>query len=169
MKLNGAITETITAYINHTNSVLNGEGQLDTSRLDILGQLGILGSQSDASLKVEKAEPEPEGKQKRKYTTKPKDPNAPKRPLTAYFLFLQSVRPEINAELGKDQKRGDVAAEATRRWNELPDSTKEVLLSCYSHNVISTTANPVAGVESSVPGLQGSLRERDEGIYCKGR
>lgn len=60
-------------------------------------------------------------KQRRK-----KDPNAPKAPPTAYFLYAKNARPLIKQDLGPDAKGDAVTFEASRRWNDLPDSEKEV-------------------------------------------
>ena len=52
-----------------------------------------------------------------------KDPNAPKRPLTAYFIFTNDIRPELKEE-NPDWKVGDIAKEAGRRWKEMDDEDK---------------------------------------------
>lgn len=66
----------------------------------------------------------PDGtRKKRQY--KPRDPNAPKRPLTAYFRYLQEQRPIIQGELAQQGpnpeggKAGDISKIATERWNAL--------------------------------------------------
>lgn len=80
----------------------------------------------NAPVKTEEAV---DGKQKRVKKEKvPRDPNAPKRPLTAYLLYLETMRPKIQEDLGGEgQKRGDISREGTERWNKLPDSEKEVI------------------------------------------
>lgn len=50
---------------------------------------------------------------------KTKDPNAPKRPLSAYFLFLQGVRANIVAEMPAGSKVQDVARAGGARWAAL--------------------------------------------------
>jgi len=62
---------------------------------------------------------------KGKKTKKVKDPNAPKRPQSSYFFFVNSIREEIKAEQ-PGISVGDVAKEAGRRWAELDASDKEV-------------------------------------------
>ena len=68
----------------------------------------------------------PEKKMRKKREQKPKDPNAPKRPNTAFFLFLENTRPLVRKALGDGVKPGDVAAEQRIRWKTLPESEKEV-------------------------------------------
>ena len=46
-----------------------------------------------------------------------KDPNAPKRPMTAFLYFSKDKRPEIK-EANPDMKVGDIAKELGRLWKE---------------------------------------------------
>eukprot|EP01061_Rhynchopus_euleeides_P046339 TRINITY_DN874_c0_g1_i1.p1 TRINITY_DN874_c0_g1~~TRINITY_DN874_c0_g1_i1.p1 ORF type:complete len:228 (+),score=150.90 TRINITY_DN874_c0_g1_i1:39-686(+) len=70
-------------------------------------------------------EDEEEEKPKRKRGGKAKkDPNAPKKPLTAYFLFANSVRQEIRDE-NPDFKMTEVTKETGRRWGELDEDDKQ--------------------------------------------
>jgi hypothetical protein len=52
------------------------------------------------------------------------DPNAPKRPLTPYFLYLQYARTVIASDLGPVAPKGAVQAEGLRRWNSMPPLEK---------------------------------------------
>lgn len=58
-----------------------------------------------------------------------KDPNAPKKPLSAYFLYLRSIRenPELRKEVWGDEtgttKQSVLAAQ---RWRNLTDDEKRV-------------------------------------------
>lgn len=61
-----------------------------------------------------------------KKTRKKKDPNAPKAPPTAYFLYAQSARTGIKEALGEDAKGNAVTEEASKRWNALSEAEKEV-------------------------------------------
>jgi hypothetical protein len=56
----------------------------------------------------------------------PADSGQPKRPITAYFLYVYSARAEIIEDLGYAAYPKDVAAEATRRWQEMPKAEKDV-------------------------------------------
>jgi len=64
--------------------------------------------------------PDTKGKKKAK---KEKDPNAPKRPLTAFFLFCNDRRPAIKAK-NPDLRIGDVAKELGKMWAELAQDAK---------------------------------------------
>ena len=45
-----------------------------------------------------------------------KDPNAPKRALSAFFWFCNDERPRAKEAAGADSTVGDVAKELGRRW-----------------------------------------------------
>ena len=69
---------------------------------------------------------------KRKREKKEKDPNAPKRPLTAYFLFQKHARPIVEHDLqealgeGETIEKHAVASEMNKRWKEMPVEEKGV-------------------------------------------
>lgn len=63
--------------------------------------------------------PAGEGGRKRKK----KDPNAPKRPLSAFFLFCHDERPNVKA-IYPTYGVGDVAKELGDRWNKVSPETK---------------------------------------------
>ncbi len=54
------------------------------------------------------------------------DPNAPKRPLTPYFLYMQTARPIIANDLGADAPKGAVQEEGQRRWGAMTPAEKTV-------------------------------------------
>ena len=56
------------------------------------------------------------------------DPNAPKRPLTPFFLYMQTARPIIAKDLGPDVAKGAVSDEGTRRWKEMEEKDRAVRL-----------------------------------------
>jgi len=58
-----------------------------------------------------------------KKAKKVKDPNAPKRALTAFFLFCNEKRQGVK-EANPDLKVGDVAKELGRMWTELAADVK---------------------------------------------
>lgn len=69
---------------------------------------------------------EDDGKKKRKKTEKKiKDPNAPKRPPSAYLLFQNEVRKEMQA-LFPDKPYHEVLSEISKKWSSLPDEEKAV-------------------------------------------
>jgi hypothetical protein len=119
------------AYIQHANTVLapGSGGTLDANLTNILTESGLLATGSTAAPPAGAAVEEG-GKKKRKRT--PHDPNAPKRALTPYFLYMQSARAQIAKELGSEAKPKEVADEGTRRWQEMPQTDKGVS-SPHSH------------------------------------
>lgn len=124
MQLNGAIEGAIKAYITHSNHVLEGTEALNHESLNILSNISRHVAQAGQKIKDEDLVDE---KPKRKpRTVKPKDPNAPKRPLTAYLLYLEEMRPIIQQDLGEGQKRGDISAEGTKRWHLLTSDEQQV-------------------------------------------
>jgi len=63
-------------------------------------------------------------KQKRKTKKKKKDPNAPKRPTSAYFYFAGDVRPGIREE-NPDMKVTQVMCLIAEKWRELEEEDKK--------------------------------------------
>jgi len=60
------------------------------------------------------------GGRKRKKT---KDPNAPKRALSAFFFFCSEMRPAVRATM-PGAGVGDIAKELGKRWEKVTDKTK---------------------------------------------
>merc|ERR1711939_753620 len=58
-----------------------------------------------------------QAKKIKKAGKKPKDPNAPKRPMSGYFLFGNSVRSQVQEELGT-KDFGKVSARINEMWQE---------------------------------------------------
>ena len=54
-----------------------------------------------------------------------RDPNEPKRPVTAYFLFLQHARPQLAKDM-PNAKGNELQQEATERWNGMSEEDKRV-------------------------------------------
>ena len=54
---------------------------------------------------------------------KKKDPNAPKRPLSTFFLFCHDERPNVK-QLYPSHSIGEVAKELGERWNKVPPEVK---------------------------------------------
>lgn len=55
--------------------------------------------------------------------SKQKDPNAPKRPLSAFFIFSQDERPKIKS-LNATLSVADVAKVIGEKWRSAPDDLK---------------------------------------------
>ena len=61
---------------------------------------------------------------KTKKSKRSKDPNAPKRPMTAYFLFMGEKRAEVKNS-NPDFKVGDIAKELGKMWAGIDVAEKE--------------------------------------------
>lgn len=58
-----------------------------------------------------------------------KDPNAPKKPLSAYFMFLQRIRsdPELVREVfGDETETTKQSVLAAQKWREMTDDQRKV-------------------------------------------
>lgn len=128
MRLDGSIRDAVHAYIDHSNAVLGGTEAIDHKTLNVMNWMASTAMPSvsaapapAATIKDEDGKPV-----RKKRTNPPKDPNAPKRPVTAYLLYLDEMRPVIQAELGEGQSRGDISVEGTRRWKQLTDAEQQV-------------------------------------------
>lgn len=137
--LQSAVSDLSRAYINHANTVLNrGPSSIDIGGLNSLLENGLFpssvtaGGGADADGGVSAAEGAGRAaspgarsvagtKRKRVH-----DPNAPKRALTAYFLYMKHERANIAAELGANARPKEVADEGTRRWGRMPPQEKQV-------------------------------------------
>ncbi|OLN82913.1 High mobility group protein 1 [Colletotrichum chlorophyti] len=74
-----------------------------------------------------------EEKKERKKRTH--DPNAPKRPLTPYFLYMQTARPIIANDLGDAAPKGAVQEEGQRRWKVMGAAEKAGWNNAYQYNL----------------------------------
>eukprot|EP00659_Diplonema_papillatum_P004888 gene4888-7546_t len=70
-------------------------------------------------------EDEDDEPKKKKKKTAAKDPNAPKKPLTSYFLFLADKRASTKAE-NPDLNNKELVTELGRMWSALGDDEKQV-------------------------------------------
>jgi hypothetical protein len=134
------LSELLGAYITHTASIIAGEG----GTLDSLQLPPQIAANANAAIEaahsagnslaqaVNATAPVDAGKKKRKREKKEKDPNAPKRPLTAAFLYAQAARPIVRQDLegqlepGHKLEPNAVNLEVTKRWNEMDEDHKEV-------------------------------------------
>lgn len=126
--LQDAIQILSSAYIKQTNAVLGEHGaSLDVeSALSRLGDNPLLGGLSGLRAASPAKSVTAEAKKEKKKRVH--DPNAPKRPLTPYFLYMQTARPIIAVDLGPDVAKGAVSAEGVRRWNNMVATDKQVRL-----------------------------------------
>ncbi|KAK4503812.1 hypothetical protein PRZ48_004727 [Zasmidium cellare] len=144
--LSGAIDTAVKAYVAHTNAVLEEGSSLDVGYLmqPLMNLNNVAQIAQQAILQNGNATPNPQlnpdgTKKKRQY--KPRDPNAPKRPLTAYFRFLQEQRPKISAEINargptaEGGKAGDISKLATERWNAMTPQLQAPYRAAYQNEM----------------------------------
>jgi hypothetical protein len=124
--LQDAIQTLSSAYIKHTNAVLGEHG----AGLDVEAALSRIGDNlldgSLGDLRAASVDKSGAGDDKKERKKRQHDPNAPKRPLTPFFLYMQTARPIIAADLGSDFAKGAVSAEGTRRWSTMSLEDKQV-------------------------------------------
>jgi len=78
-------------------------------------------SSSSGSEKKKKSSSTGEKKTKRRK----KDPDAPKKPLTAFLLFSNEHRDEVRKELGSEAKLPDVAKKLGKMWKKVSSDDKK--------------------------------------------
>lgn len=108
-------------YVRQTNMLL-GVPTVENGQADMLANFENAAAQ--LILPVPDAGPAVEEKKERKKRTH--DPNAPKRPLTPYFLYMQHARSIIANDLGAEAAKGAVQEEGQRRWAHMSPSEKQV-------------------------------------------
>lgn len=137
--LSSAMDNACKAYIDHANSVLAGDTTLNFGKmmepLEVLKKTNGMISAAGQALQIANGDSkeeavvdgEEDGKgKKKKRAYKARDPDMPKRPMTAYFRYLDENRAPITLEMGKGHKPGDISKEATARWGRLTLEQKEV-------------------------------------------
>lgn len=131
--IQGIIGSFATEYLTQTNLLLgeptlnNGLGGLPQQNQDF----GVFNVQPGP---VPMPIPVPAIEEKKERKKRQHDPNAPKRPLTPYFLYMQTARPIIAADLGEGVPKGAVQEEGQRRWGSM--SIQEKLVSPTHHFMI---------------------------------
>lgn len=129
MALQSYIADLSKAYVEHVNNVING----DSATIDIPAMPSGLTFHAESTRAASPGlKSEAGGLKKRKRA--PVDPNAPKRALTPYFLYMQQNRTKIAEDLGGSAKPKDVADEGTRRWQTMDPKEKEIYKSQYLEN-----------------------------------
>ena len=122
--LQSAVQDLSRAYIAHTNTVI---GKSPGSSLELLNLAGPLGGENLIfGNRAATPAPPAEGGESKKRKRAPHDKNAPKRPVTPYFLYMQTARGEIAKEMEPGHSAKEVADEGTRRWLSMPKKEKEV-------------------------------------------
>ena len=137
--LQSAVSDLSRAYIAHTDTVLGRGNASSLEQLAISntlsGENGLFGGRGPTPAPTTEAPPE--GKKRKRA---PHDKNAPKRALTPFFLYLQTARPAIAAEMGPGHTAKEVQDEGGRRWREMSDEKKSV-----SHAVLQQTTTRSMG------------------------
>ncbi|KFX92362.1 hypothetical protein V490_05426 [Pseudogymnoascus sp. VKM F-3557] len=133
--LQDAIQTLSSAYIKHTNAYLgdNSAGLEVESALSRLGDNPLLGGLGGFRAPTPAQAPVVETKKEKKKRVH--DPNAPKRPLTPYFLYMQTARPIIAGDLGPEVAKGAVSNEGVRRWRDMEDYDKSLWTGVYTENL----------------------------------
>lgn len=139
-------------YVRQTNLLL-GEPTAEGSQDNILANFEHAAQQLIMPV-PELAPPVEEKKERKKRTI---DPNAPKRPLTPYFLYMQHARSIIANDLGAEAPKGAVQEEGQRRWAHMGPHEKQV--SCPALNILRMLhTNKTTGLEQCLPVQPSSLQ-----------
>lgn len=123
--LQSAVQDLSRAYIAHTNTVI---GKGSGSALELMSVANPLGPGDNVLFTGRTATPGPnaEAAESKKRKRAPHDKFAPKRPVTPYFLYMQTARSEISSEMPPGHTAKQVADEGTKRWLEMLAEEKEV-------------------------------------------
>jgi len=112
--------QVVNAVVDNSGQVLNYSTNAAGAQVgQVMRQVGIAGGQLGQAKVIAAASPQA------KLNQKPmKDPNAPKKPLSAYFLFSQEERLKVKDE-NPDYSITEVAKELGRRWASLGPAVKQ--------------------------------------------
>lgn len=117
-------------YLRQTN-LLIGEGTNLENGAELDRVAGSLTNLVPAAF----AAPQPAVEEKKERKKRTHDPNAPKRPLTPYFLYMQTARPIIANDLGDQVPKGAVQVEGQRRWSVMTPAEKLGWNQAYQYNI----------------------------------
>lgn len=123
--LQSAVSDLSRAYIAHTDTVIGRGNASSLEQLNIsnplAGENALFGQRGPTPAPT--TEVAAEGKKRKRA---PHDKNAPKRALTPFFLYLQTARSTIAAEMGAGKTAKEVQDEGGKRWREMSDDDKKV-------------------------------------------
>lgn len=122
--LQSAVQDLSRAYIAHTNTVIGRGSGTSIDLLNLTMPLGVESKILDRRFATPGVVSDTGEIKKRKRA--PHDKNAPKRPVTPYFLYMQTARSTIANEMEPGCSAKEVANEGTRRWNEMAPEEREV-------------------------------------------
>ncbi|KAM7209371.1 hypothetical protein V8F20_000421 [Naviculisporaceae sp. PSN 640] len=117
-------------YLRQMNLLL-GQGDISNNGLDFDQLTTTFGNIAP----IQFAPPPPPVEEKKERKKRTHDPNAPKRPLTPYFLYMQTARPIIANDLGEDAPKGAVQEEGQRRWSVMGAAEKAGWNNAYQYNL----------------------------------
>ncbi|KAL1899980.1 hypothetical protein Cpir12675_001204 [Ceratocystis pirilliformis] len=120
-------------YLRQTNLLLGLSTPEDGSEDALANLEASMSALSGVSTLILPPPPVVEEKKERKKRTH--DPNAPKRPLTPYFLYMQTARPIIANDLGPEAPKRAVQEEGQRRWASMVPSEKGMWNQAYQYNL----------------------------------
>ncbi|EHA54442.1 hypothetical protein MCOR27_011423 [Pyricularia oryzae] len=149
-------------YLRQTNLLIGlGEGMEDVGDLSALNGMGM--DLANVGLPImpnvlAAPVPRPGEEVKKERKKRQHDPNAPKRPLTPYFLYMQTARPIIADDLGADAAKGAVQEEGQRRWSTMSAREKAGWDQAYQFNLRLYNAR----VHSYKNGNQGAKEMSDD-------
>lgn len=97
------------------------QGMGEEDRVDFEEKAGVDKIRYEREMSTYEAPPG----EKKKTKKRKKDPNAPKRPPTAFFLFSTEHRAEAKSQLEEGAKVGDVAKKLGEMWRAITPEEKE--------------------------------------------
>lgn len=130
----GAVTATMRAVQNNTRNALQMSG-IDESSINQITHGAIyqllqmdetMLAEPPVAADLQLPAPPVLTKVKARKQRRPKDPNAPKRPVTAFFLYLAEHKDSMAKELGPDAKPGQIQQRNKDMWNSLSEAQQEV-------------------------------------------
>ena len=126
--LQSAVQDLSRAYLAHTNTILGKGPGASLELLNVSNSLAIEhGLIPSGRLATPAPPPAPEQAEVKKRKRAPHDKNAPKRPVTPYFLYMSFAREGIARDMGPAAPAKQVADEGTRRWNSMDQEEKQVI------------------------------------------
>lgn len=125
----------IAAAMTRCVSIIEDYTRLSPSSLPTLNSFSGLPTLSAAELAkavstIDATSIPVEKKKRNKAEKKPKDPNAPKRPPSAYILYQNEVRDALRSERPELAYK-DILALISEKWKQLPDAERKVFEAKY--------------------------------------
>jgi hypothetical protein len=117
-----------TPYSPDTAALLQGTSPM-RSPTRVLTKIPGASESGKGKRKIAHSPDEGEAPKRRKRNTKPKDPNAPKRPASSYILFQNDVRKELKERHPK-LSNADLMGLISEQWKKMSQEEKEVKRVC---------------------------------------